>query len=162
MKTQSVDQKQHGFSYKLAAGVGVIVLGFGLAACGGSSDSSSTPSSESMPTTSIDGGDTDIATGKLPAGWPSDVPTPPNTSDVAGAGARGSFSAGFKGSGSVDSELGAYFDLLKSNGWTQDKTVNTGTKLTHWKKDNRTVQVMGQDQSDGTYVISVTVVTKNK
>ncbi|MFZ1361575.1 MAG: hypothetical protein WAS05_01380 [Candidatus Nanopelagicales bacterium] len=138
-----------------------LVLGVGLAACGGSSDSSSTPSAASSEVpTQASAGD-NLTAGKLPADWPSDVPQPPYTTVEGGAGSNGSFSASFNGSGSLDSELTTYFSELESNGWTQDKTVDTGNKLTGWNKDNRRTQVIAQDNGDGTYAINVTVVTKN-
>lgn len=145
---------------KLTLAGSALVLGFGLAACGGSSDSStSTP--EQSPPVSVDINGNNVVSGALPTGWPTDVPQPPNTTVVGGAGGEGTFSAGFNGTGSLASELDTYFGELKSNGWTQDKRVDTGKNLTGWDKGNRRTQVIAQDNGDGTYSINVTIVAMN-
>lgn len=144
---------------KVALVGGALVLGFGLAACGGSSDTSGDTSAADA-TASAQIGGADIAAGGLPANWPSDVPQPPGTTVAGGAGSDGSYSASFTGSGSLDSALDTYFADLKTNGWTQDTTVDAGKNLSGWDKDNRRLQVVSQEKSDGTFDMNVTVVTK--
>lgn len=159
MKPESTSEKSPRLVHKLAIAGGVVVLGFGLAACGGSSDSSSTPSNSVADSQQPTGGN-DLAAGKLPAGWPSDVPQPPNTEVVGGAATDKGFSAGFKGTGSLNSELDAYKKELESNGWTLDTTIDTGPNLTGWNKGNRRLQVIAQDNQDGTYHLNLTIVSK--
>lgn len=162
---ESMGQKSDVAATKLTTKVvlagGALVLGIGLAACGGSNDSSSPTATSTEVPTQASAGD-NVTVGKLPANWPSDVPQPPNTSVEGGGGTNGGASATFKGSGSLDSELTTYFGELESNGWTQDKTVDTGKNLTGWNKNDRRTQVIAQDNQDGTYSINVTVVTKNR
>jgi hypothetical protein len=80
----------------------------GLSAC----------SSGTSVTGSVNGQNYSAASGKLPSGFPSDVPTPSNSRVLGGGGGGNNWAVAFAVSGSVQSGTTAYQSKLTSAGYT--------------------------------------------
>ena len=91
--------------------VALATSAFAFSAC--SSGSSGTSVSGT-----VNGQNYSAATGQLPAGFPSDVPTPSNSHVIGGGGGGNNWSVVFGVSGSVQSATTAYQSKLMSAGYT--------------------------------------------
>jgi hypothetical protein len=68
------------------------------------------------------------AAGKLPAGFPSDIPTPSNSRVLGGGGVGSNWNVAFALTGSVNDGFNSYQDKFRSEGYTvTDSSSGTGT-----------------------------------
>lgn len=156
MRSESANEKKLSLVHKTAIAGGALVLGIGLAACGGSSDSSTPAPTE---TTVSDGTNSaDVAAGQLPTGWPEDLPVPANATVHGGVGTSKGATAAFEGTGTLKDPLNAYKSQLEADGWKLDKSAPLTADVTSWSKGSSRVNVLGAEDANGTYRITVTYV----
>lgn len=139
-----------------------VAFAFGVAACGGSDTAEVAPdASISIPGT--DTGAVEVS-GSLPAGWPSDVPTPNGFTPGGGAGVSSEgekiYSAGFKGTTPLEQAVKDYGVQLEGEGWKEsDESSALGGAISRWVKGERFVQVLGvveDAEGQSTTVLNVT------
>lgn len=146
---------------KSAIAVSALALGLGLAACGGSSDSTAESANpDSAQSIGVPGGDQgDVLTTKaLPSNWPADVPAPANTTTEGAATVNGTSTATFSGTGDAESAADTYGQVLKDNGWTRDAQASLNSKtMSKWDKGSRSLTVIAAATESGKYGIVIGV-----
>lgn len=148
---------------KSAIAASALALGFGLAACGGSSDNTTdTATPDSAQSIAVPGGDQgdSVTTKSLPSDWPTDVPAPANTTTQGAATVKGTSTATFTGTGDAEDAAQAYGQVLQANGWTRDAQASLNTKtMSKWDKGSRSLTVIAAATDSGNYGIVVGVTT---
>lgn len=148
----------------LAVSIGAVA---GMTACSKSSSPEDLPTpSISIPTSAPTGGSGDaggITAGKgLPAGWPSDVPTPTGL-ELQGGGSTGTaMSAAWSGTADATAVQNDLKTKFKDAGWTSTTSFGGGAtgSVMLWTKGTQKVQVTVAQQN-GKTAVSETVILKS-